>query len=103
MDPPPQVISVENFSICSLTLTFELSPQDNILNSMYQLWVLAALDNTGALTTLGRQMVEFPLDPALSKMLIVSVDMQCSTEVLVRKCCCLRVTCCIDFGCIHYR
>ena len=23
-------------------------PQDNIMNSMYQLWVLAALDNTGA-------------------------------------------------------
>ena len=23
-------------------------PQDNILNSMYQLWVLGALDNTGA-------------------------------------------------------
>ena len=23
-------------------------PQDNILNSMYQLWILTALDNTGA-------------------------------------------------------
>ena len=51
---------------------------------MYQLWILAALDNTGALTDVGRQMVEFPLDPALSKMLIVSVDMKCSAEVLVR-------------------
>ena len=50
---------------------------------MYQLWTLGALDNTGALTALGRQMVEFPLDPALSKMLIVSVDMGCSAEVLV--------------------
>ncbi len=50
---------------------------------MYQLWTLGALDNTGALTRLGRQMVEFPLDPALSKMLIVSVDMECSAEVLV--------------------
>lgn len=28
-------------------------PRDNILNSMYQLWVLGALDNTGALTNLG--------------------------------------------------
>lgn len=37
--------------------------QDNITQSMYQLWVLAALDNTGALTTTGRNMVEFPLDP----------------------------------------
>jgi len=36
-------------------------PQDNILNSMYQLWVLGALDNIGALTPMGRKMVEFPL------------------------------------------
>ena len=50
---------------------------------MYQLWILGALDNTGTLTDLGRQMVEFPLDPALSKMLIVSVEMKCSAEVLV--------------------
>lgn len=50
---------------------------------MYQLWVLGALDNTGSLHKLGRSMVEFPLDPALSKMLIVSVDMQCSAEILV--------------------
>ena len=57
--------------------------QDNILNSMYQLWVLGALDNTGTLTSLGRNMVEFPLDPALSKMLIVSCEMGCSDEILV--------------------
>ena len=57
--------------------------QDNILNSMYQLWVLGALDNTGSLTPLGRNMVEFPLDPALSKMLIVSTEMECSAEILV--------------------
>ena len=43
-------------------------PSDNIMNSMYQLWVLGALDNTGALTPLGRKMVEFPLDPPLAKM-----------------------------------
>jgi len=57
-------------------------PQDNILNSMYQLWILGALDNTGSLTPLGRQMVEFPLDPALSKMVIIAVDMDCSDESL---------------------
>ncbi|XP_062584815.1 pre-mRNA-splicing factor ATP-dependent RNA helicase PRP16-like [Saccostrea cucullata] len=58
-------------------------PQDNILNSMYQLWITGALDNTGSLTPLGRQMVEFPLDPSLSKMLIVSLDMGCSAEILI--------------------
>lgn len=50
-------------------------PQDNIVNSMYKLWVLGALDNTGALTNIGRKMVEFPLDPPLSKMLITAETM----------------------------
>ncbi|XP_043937837.1 pre-mRNA-splicing factor ATP-dependent RNA helicase PRP16 [Protopterus annectens] len=58
-------------------------PEDNMLNSMYQLWILGALDNTGGLTPTGRLMVEFPLDPALSKMLIVSCDMGCSADVLI--------------------
>ena len=31
-------------------------PQDTILSSMYQLWVLGALDNLGHLTALGRKM-----------------------------------------------
>lgn len=43
-------------------------PQDNILNSMYQLWVLGALDNTGDLTPLGRKMANFPMDPSLAKV-----------------------------------
>ncbi|KAK9727570.1 Pre-mRNA-splicing factor ATP-dependent RNA helicase PRP16 [Basidiobolus ranarum] len=57
-------------------------PQDNILNSMYQLWVLSALDNTGELTSVGRKMVEFPLDPSLAKMLIVSETLNCTAEIL---------------------
>ena len=57
-------------------------PQDNILNSMYQLWVLGALDNTGCLTELGRKIVEFPLDPPLSKMLIISEEFRCTEELL---------------------
>lgn len=58
-------------------------PQDTILNSMYQLWILGALDGTGALTSLGRQMAEFPLDPPQCHMLIVSAEMGCSVEVLI--------------------
>jgi pre-mRNA-splicing factor ATP-dependent RNA helicase DHX38/PRP16 len=57
-------------------------PQDTILNSMYQLWVLGALDNTGELTEVGRKMVQFPSDPSLSKMLIVSETMGCAAEIL---------------------
>ena len=57
-------------------------PQDNILQSLYQLWTLGAVDNTGTLTKMGRKMVEFPLDPPLSKMLIVGAEMDCSDEIL---------------------
>jgi pre-mRNA-splicing factor ATP-dependent RNA helicase DHX38/PRP16 len=59
-------------------------PQENIMNSLYQLWILGALDNTGDLTPMGRRMVEFPLDPPLSKMLIFAHEKErCSTEVLI--------------------
>ncbi|CAH0389215.1 unnamed protein product [Bemisia tabaci] len=58
-------------------------PQDNILNSLYQLWILGALDHTGTLTALGRQMAEFPLDPPQCQMLIVSTQMKCSADVLI--------------------
>ncbi len=57
-------------------------PQENILNSMHGLWILGALDNAGALTDLGRRMVEFPLDPALAKLLLVAAELGCSEEVL---------------------
>ncbi|KAH7316037.1 hypothetical protein KP509_21G075900 [Ceratopteris richardii] len=57
-------------------------PQDNILNSMYQLWVLGALDNVGNLSACGRKMVEFPLDPPLAKMLLMGDELQCLNEVL---------------------
>ncbi|KDO35777.1 hypothetical protein SPRG_00517 [Saprolegnia parasitica CBS 223.65] len=58
-------------------------PQDNITNSMYQLWVLGALDNTGELTEMGKKMVTFPLDPPLAKMLLFSAELGCSDEVLI--------------------
>ncbi|KAG8913730.1 DEAH-box RNA helicase prp16 [Tulasnella sp. 408] len=57
-------------------------PQANILNSMYQLWVLGALDNVGDLTPVGRKMSEFPMEPSMAKMLITSVEYKCSAEML---------------------
>ena len=59
-------------------------PQENIMNSLYQLWILGALDNTGDLTPMGRRMAEFPLDPPLSKMLLFAHEKErCSKEVLI--------------------
>lgn len=57
-------------------------PQANMLNSMYQLWVLGALDNVGDLTPSGRKMSEFPMEPSMAKMLIQSVEYKCSAEML---------------------
>ncbi|GJR12923.1 pre-mRNA-splicing factor ATP-dependent RNA helicase DEAH7 [Tanacetum coccineum] len=57
-------------------------PRENILNSMYQLWVLGALSNTGSLTSIGCKMIEFPLDLGLAKMLITGEEFSCVNEVL---------------------
>ena len=57
-------------------------PQDTLLTSLYQLWVLGALSNSGDLTSLGKKMVQFPLDPPLSKMLIFSIELSCVSEIL---------------------
>ncbi|XP_045109472.1 ATP-dependent RNA helicase DHX8-like isoform X2 [Portunus trituberculatus] len=43
---------------------------------------LRALDDEGLLTRMGRRMAEFPLEPNLAKMLIMSVHLQCSNEIL---------------------
>jgi len=59
-------------------------PEENIMTSLYQLWILGALDNAGKLTTMGRRMADFPLDPPLSKMLLFAHENgKCSTEMLV--------------------
>ncbi|PLW07301.1 hypothetical protein PCASD_24350 [Puccinia coronata f. sp. avenae] len=57
-------------------------PQENILNSMYQLWTLGALDNVGELTPEGRKMSDFPMEPSLAKMLLTSVEYKCSAEMV---------------------
>lgn len=58
-------------------------PEENMSNSMYQLWMLGALDNHGKLTKLGRAMANFPLDPTMSKMVIESIEDGCSEEVII--------------------
>ncbi|PKC12638.1 ATP-dependent RNA helicase DHX8 [Rhizophagus irregularis] len=57
-------------------------PIQTLLTALEQLYALSALDDEGLLTRLGRKMAEFPLEPPLSKMLIQSVDLGCSEEIL---------------------
>uniref|UniRef100_A0A5K3FG93 RNA helicase n=1 Tax=Mesocestoides corti TaxID=53468 RepID=A0A5K3FG93_MESCO len=57
-------------------------PLQTLVAAMVTLHALSALDDEGLLTRLGRRMAEFPLEPMLSKMLIMSVQLACSEEVL---------------------
>mmetsp|Transcript_25210 Transcript_25210/g.36126 ORF Transcript_25210/g.36126 Transcript_25210/m.36126 type:complete len:608 (-) Transcript_25210:287-2110(-) len=57
-------------------------PVATLVGAMETLHSLGALDEEGLLTRLGRKMAEFPLEPNLSKMLLLSVDLGCSDEIL---------------------
>lgn len=57
-------------------------PAPTLISALEQLYNLGALDEEGLLTRLGRKMAEFPLDPPVCKMLIASVDLGCSEEIL---------------------
>ena len=56
-------------------------PTPNLVAAMEQLFYLGALDEEGLLTKVGRRMAEFPLEPQLSKMLLASIDLDCSEEI----------------------
>ncbi|KAL9099013.1 MAG: hypothetical protein Q9163_005425 [Psora crenata] len=57
-------------------------PTNTMLTALEELYALSALDDEGLLTRLGRKMADFPMEPALAKVLIYSVEMGCSDELL---------------------
>jgi len=57
-------------------------PQDTITTSLFDLWALGALNNLGEMTELGSKMTSFPMDPPLAKLILTSVDYDCSEEML---------------------
>ncbi|KAJ7283259.1 P-loop containing nucleoside triphosphate hydrolase protein [Mycena rebaudengoi] len=57
-------------------------PAQTMLTALESLYALSALDDEGLLTRLGRKMADFPMDPSQAKMLIASVDLGCSEEIL---------------------
>ena len=57
-------------------------PTATLLAAMHTLYALGALEEDGFLTRLGRKMAEFPLEPALSKMLLYAAEVGCSEEML---------------------
>lgn len=57
-------------------------PAPTMINALHELYTLDALDDEGYLTPVGRRMAEFPMEPALAKALLASVELECSSEVL---------------------
>ncbi|XP_046842076.1 probable ATP-dependent RNA helicase DHX35 isoform X1 [Xenia sp. Carnegie-2017] len=58
-------------------------PAEHMIRALELLYALEALDDDGCLTTpLGVNMAEFPLEPNLAKMLLVSGEFGCSEEIL---------------------
>eukprot|EP00741_Cyanophora_paradoxa_P024431 tig00022075_g23589.t1 len=55
---------------------------ETLMRALELLNYLGALDDEGNLTEVGSMMAEFPLDPQLSKMLLVSPKLTCSNEAL---------------------
>jgi pre-mRNA-splicing factor ATP-dependent RNA helicase DHX15/PRP43 len=52
------------------------------MRALETLHYLGALDDEGDLTELGYQMSELPLDPELAKMLLISPEYRCSSEIV---------------------
>ncbi|KAG5543566.1 hypothetical protein RHGRI_016341 [Rhododendron griersonianum] len=55
---------------------------ETLMRALEVLNYLGALDDDGNLTKLGEIMSEFPLDPQMAKMLVVSPEFNCSNEIL---------------------
>ncbi len=78
------VLSLKAMGINDL-LSFDFMdppPMETLIMAMEGLHALSALDDEGLLTKLGRRMAEFPLEPQLSKMLIMSVHLGAADEAL---------------------
>lgn len=57
-------------------------PTNTMLTALEELFALGALDTEGLLTRLGRKMADFPMEPSLAKVLIASVELGCTDEML---------------------
>lgn len=57
-------------------------PAETMMRALEQLYALGALNDEGDLTKLGRRMAEFPLDPQLSKCMIMSEFYKCVDQVI---------------------
>ncbi|XP_073158491.1 pre-mRNA-splicing factor ATP-dependent RNA helicase DEAH1-like isoform X2 [Henckelia pumila] len=78
------VLSLKSLGIINV-LEFDFMdppPLEALLQAVEMLFALGALNKLGELTSVGRRMAEFPLDPMLSKMVVASDKYHCSDEII---------------------
>lgn len=68
---------------CALVLTCSNRSYGNtVVSALKTLWLLGALDNSKTLTTLGRQMASFPIEPYHARIILASKTHGCTSEVI---------------------
>ncbi|XP_012570929.1 pre-mRNA-splicing factor ATP-dependent RNA helicase DEAH1 [Cicer arietinum] len=78
------VLTLKSLGIHDL-INFEFMdppPAEALLKALELLYALSALNKLGELTKVGRRMAEFPVDPMLSKMIVVSEKYKCSEDII---------------------
>lgn len=60
-------------------------PRELLASSLYDLWSIGALNNLGDLTKLGQDLSRFPLEPTLSKLILLGCNSKfhCSEEIII--------------------
>lgn len=56
--------------------------EERVENALVNLCLLQALDEDARLTSLGREMASFPLEPNFTNCLLASLELDCSEEML---------------------
>jgi ATP-dependent RNA helicase DHX8/PRP22 len=94
--PPTPVPEIQRTNLASVVLNLKAMgindmigfdfmdppPAQTLVNALESLWTLGALDDDGLLTRLGRKMSEFPMAPEESRMILASVDLGCSEDIV---------------------
>lgn len=78
------ILSLKCMGIANVLEFQYLDPPEErmILEALRQLYYFQALDQDGHVTALGRQLVEFPLQPSLARVLIRSKQLGCEEAVI---------------------
>lgn len=58
-------------------------PTAALMKALEQLYALGALNDSGVLTKIGRQMAEFPTDPSVARAIIAAGTLHCARDVIV--------------------